>query len=261
MTTTLTRRAAPTVVGTAMALSLAAVTGCAAVSPVPQRRRGDDGHVVQPVPQDTRTPEPQPPTPPATPPPTDEPRQSGTPMDEDVNGAVDVVDTYWSDHWSDTFEGEYQGPQVYGFYDGTSGPACGARPSEPNNAYYCPEGDYVAWDTAFMAQGYQSGDTFVYVIVAHEWGHAIQHRLDPSLVPEAKELQADCFAGAVLEGASEDGTFTIEPGDTDEILFAFDALGDDRPYSDSTSHGTPQQRLDAFAYGVDHGVAGCLATP
>jgi predicted metalloprotease len=258
MITTFTRRAASALVGTAVVLSLAAVAGCAAVAPTPQRRRvDDDGHGV-PAPHSPRTPGPQPPT---TPIPTDQPVQSGTPMDEDVNGAVDVVDTYWEQHWSETFEDSYEAPQVYGFYNGTSGPACGAQPSEPDNAYYCPEGDYVAWDTEFMAQGYETGDTFVVVIVAHEWAHAIQNRLDPSLVSEARELQADCFAGAVLEGASEDGTFTVETGDTQEILVAFDELGDDQPWVDSTSHGTPQQRLDAFEQGVDNGVAGCLPTP
>ena len=260
MITTLTRRTGPALVGTAVALSLAAVTGCTAVGPVPQRRRIDDnGHGVQPAPQSTPAPSPQPPAPP---PPSDGPPiQSGTPMDEDVNGAVNVVDTYWVRHWSDTFEGDYRAPQVYGFYDGSSGPTCGPQPSEPNNAYYCPRDDYVAWDSAFMAQGYDTGDTFVYLVVAHEWGHAIQNRIDPSLVSEARELQADCFAGAVLEGASEDGTLTLETGDDEEILNAFDALGDDQPWSDSTSHGTPKQRLAAFEQGVNHGVTGCLATP
>ena len=31
------------------------------------------------------------------------------------------------------------------------------------------------------------GDTWVYLVIADEWGHAIQERLDPSLVAQGDE--------------------------------------------------------------------------
>ena len=41
---------------------------------------------------------------------------------------------------------------------------------------------------------------WVYLVVAHEWGHAIQYRVPRSLVVRGRELQADCLAATVLPG-------------------------------------------------------------
>jgi hypothetical protein len=45
-------------------------------------------------------------------------------------------------------------------------------------------------------------DTRLYLVVAHEWGHAIQARLNPDIQAVRRELQADCLAGAAIFGAS-----------------------------------------------------------
>ena len=37
------------------------------------------------------------------------------------------------------------------------------------------------------------GDTWIYLVIAHEWAHAIQNRLDLGLVANGRELQADCL--------------------------------------------------------------------
>ena len=73
----------------------------------------------------------------------------------------------------------------------------------PTTRYYCVAEDYVAWDAALLVDGAdQIGDSWVYLVVAHEWGHAMQARLDPSLVAAADELQADCLGAAALFGAA-----------------------------------------------------------
>ena len=100
-----------------------------------------------------------------------------------------------------------------GGYLGEDGPSCGGQPSVPFNAFYCPSQDFLAWDENLMAAGYQQiGDAWVYLIIAHEWGHAIQARLQADQVSVAAELQADCFAGATLFGAADRGLLQFERG-------------------------------------------------
>jgi len=77
-------------------------------------------------------------------------------------------------------------------------------------------------------------------------------------VPEARELQADCLAGAALGGAIEDGQLELETGDTEEIVETFVLIGDSEPWTDASSHGTTEQRLAAFEVGISDGVPGCL---
>ncbi|MBT2227945.1 neutral zinc metallopeptidase [Nonomuraea sp. NEAU-A123] len=127
-----------------------------------------------------------------------------------------------------------------------------------NNAFYCRPRDYITWDIDLLKSGYRSGDAWVYLVIAHEWGHAIQARLDPSLVWRGRELQADCLAGAALFGAAENGALEFEEGDVDELVAAFDRLGDKTPWTKESDHGTPAQRLSAFNRGADGGVEGCL---
>ncbi len=104
----------------------------------------------------------------------------------------------------------------------------------------------------------QIGDAWVYLIIAHEWGHAIQARLRQSQVSVAAELQADCLAGATLQGAVDDGTLSLESGDSQEISRTLAVVADRFPWSDSSSHGNARQRTAAFQQGVDDGVEGCL---
>jgi predicted metalloprotease len=62
--------------------------------------------------------------------------------------------------------------------------------------------------------GADGDDVFPYVVIAHEWGHAVATRLDPSYLKAAPELQADCLAGLALCGAERDGTLQLEDGDS-----------------------------------------------
>jgi predicted metalloprotease len=98
----------------------------------------------------------------------------------------------------------------------------------------------------------------VYLVIAHEWGHAIQAQLPERFVSQAVELQADCLAGAALQGAAQEGLVRIEPGDDDEIAQTLAAVADDYPWTDESSHGNARQRTAAFQQGVSDGVEGCL---
>ncbi|GGK87931.1 hypothetical protein Sme01_74360 [Sphaerisporangium melleum] len=181
-------------------------------------------------------------------------------MRSDINTALYVVNRFWATHWSRHFTGRYYPPNIFGGYSrsGKAAPYCGYKQLTYNNAYYCPNGHYIAWDTDLMRRGYREGDAWVYDIIAHEWGHAVQATLDESLRSRAAELQADCLAGAALYGAAADGTLLFEDGDVEEIADAYQALGDRLPWTKPGDHGTPRQRIAAFNRGADHGINGCF---
>ncbi|MFJ4819066.1 hypothetical protein [Streptomyces sp. NPDC088801] len=182
-------------------------------------------------------------------------------MTQDIETAVRGVDAYWDAHWSEFFTETYVPPTVLGEYDGASAnaPTCDGESLADDNAHYCSTAeDYVAWDTDLMRFGYRYGDAFVYLVVAHEWGHAIQNRLDAELRTRDSELQADCLAGAELEGAAQDGTVVFESGDVDEIHTALVRDADKTPWTKEGDHGSASERVDAFTMGQELGVEACL---
>jgi predicted metalloprotease len=190
---------------------------------------------------------------------------SGVTIDElvdDIASAEQVVDGYWATHWGDFFTGTYQPPTVKGLYDGTDPatiPTCDGEPLEAYNALYCVSEDYVAWDSGLLLDGAdQIGDTWVYLVIAHEWGHAIQARLDTGLVAVADELQADCLGAAALFGAVADGTLELEEGDEREMISSLNVLADDMAWTMTSDHGDSFQRVEWFTIGRNGGVQACF---
>ena len=180
-------------------------------------------------------------------------------LDEDERGAVSAVDAFWRETFPAEFGRSYQPPQVRGAYVGEQGPSCSGQQSVAFNAFYCPSEDFVAWDRNLMATGYeQIGDAWVYLIIAHEWAHAIQARLERDQVSPAAELQADCLAAASIFGAAERNLVTIEPGDTEELARTLAAVADDYPWTDESDHGDARQRTASFGTGARGGVDACI---
>lgn len=182
----------------------------------------------------------------------------------DIDLAIEVTDGYWSDHWGEFFTGSYSAPTVHGdngLYDGNesrSDPGCGGSSLGPDNAFYCIPEDFVAWDLGLMVNGFADGDAWVYLVVAHEWGHSVQARISEDMVAAQTELQADCFAGAALFGADADGLFDIEEGDLAEITTALSRLADTTAWTSEGDHGDPFERIGAFDDGKEGGVTACL---
>lgn len=183
---------------------------------------------------------------------------------DDLTGAVVdaqlVVDGYWATHWSEFFTGTYGPPTVVGLYDGSAAdvPTCAGERLPRYNAAYCVPGDYLAWDVTLMGLRTQIGNSWPYLVVAHEWGHAIQARLAPTLNSLALELQADCLAGATLYGAAADGTLALGPEAATEIATALAAAADEVPWTDVRDHGNAAERTGAFDAGRTGGVRACL---
>jgi predicted metalloprotease len=179
-------------------------------------------------------------------------------LDEDERGAVSATEKYWREAFPDNYHQSYRSPQVRGGYLGEEGPTCSRQRSVPFNAFYCPSQDFLAWDENLMAAGYrQIGDAWVYLIIAHEWGHAIQARLRADQVSVAAELQADCFAGATLFGAADRGLLRFERGDIQELQQTLVAVSDDYPWTKESDHGDARQRIDAFNTGAEGGPTAC----
>jgi hypothetical protein len=186
---------------------------------------------------------------------------------QDYNNALHVVDQYWTTHWAEFFPGTYTPPKLImvpdrapGLYDGTVDVVlCGGTPLGPDNAAYCADGsDWLAYDINFLLRARYNGDMFVYMIVAHEWGHAIQYRLRAVGQPAAAELQADCFAGAALAGGVNDGTLRLEDGDRREIEIGLTDIADSSPWGHPGDHGSPQERMQNFTLGWNQGPLSCL---
>jgi uncharacterized protein len=181
-------------------------------------------------------------------------------LDQDERDAVRAINAFWRETFPEDFRRSYIPPQVTGGYVGEDGPGCGGQPSVPFNAFYCPSQDFLAWDEKLMAAGYrQIGDAWVYLIIAHEWGHAIQARLRADQVSVAAELQADCFAGATLFGAADRGLLRFERGDIEELQQTLAAVADDFPWTRESDHGDARQRIAAFNDGARGGPTACIS--
>ncbi|MGY2084659.1 neutral zinc metallopeptidase [Blastococcus sp. SYSU DS0539] len=148
------------------------------------------------------------------------------------------------------------------------GVGCGADPREvENNAFYCqaaqgPNSDSITYDRAFLAElasGY--GRFLPALVMAHEFGHAVQGRVGAPSASIAIETQADCLAGAwtawVAAGNAERSE--LEEADLDDLLRGYFLLRD--PVGTSTAeqsaHGSYFDRVSAFQEGFDDGPTAC----
>jgi predicted metalloprotease len=186
---------------------------------------------------------------------------SATEANQDMTTAVNATNAFWAAHWSQFFTGQYSAPRSVGLYDSrvTDYPcrSWGGVPTA-NNAWYCADTDSVGFDTNFMSRVFNLGDSFLYLVAAHEWGHAIQQRLQSSLKYQAQELQADCLAGAALIGATRDGNLTWDADDSQELAASLTNVGDQYAWTKVGDHGSPAERIANFNQGANGGVLACV---
>ena len=172
------------------------------------------------------------------------------------------LEEYWAQALPAAFGVEFTPPSRYVYYrpEEGAGPQCGSEQAPAKNAFYCPAGDFIAWDESGLLIPYyvQAGDFAAAFVLAHEFGHAMQARLarqEPLTV--LSELQADCFAGAWARHVQEQGQ--LEAGDLDEatlaVFSARDLPGTD--FTDPRAHGTGFERTRAFTDGYEDGPRAC----
>jgi predicted metalloprotease len=193
---------------------------------------------------------------------------------EVVKAAISDVSAFWQRTYEDLYGTPFQ-PISGGFWPygpDTVQPPCGQP--EPTyrdiagNAFYCPGADLIAWDEATLIPELydEFGGFTIGIVLAHEFGHAIQARAGTTGNDTVVlELQADCFAGAwardVEEGNAEHFDLTADA--LDEALAGFLALRDGVGTSaeDPRAHGAGFDRIGSFVDGYESGVNRCAAYP
>ena len=172
----------------------------------------------------------------------------------------------------------YQEPLLVLFNDAVHS-ACGFN-SAAVGPFYCPADHQVYIDLSFFNDLHSRfgapGDFAQAYVIAHEVGHHVQNLLgiskqiqlrrmqvsqrEASALSVRQELQADCLAGVWAFHADQQRDL-LEEGDVEEGLNAAAAIGDDRLQRqgsgyvnpESWTHGSSQQRVQAFRTGLQTG--------
>ena len=186
------------------------------------------------------------------------------------------------DFWRETFPATYGMPYtdlsggIWASYPDRAEPLPSGCPGDPaeqyvaqGNAFYCGNGDYMAYDDYDLIPALTKafGDSAVGVVFAHEFGHAIQARagvLGPDTPTVYFEQQADCFAGAwtahVARGESSRLTFgddDVKAGLSAMVAVKDPTLGEN--VFQGSAHGTAFDRVGAFENGFKGGAVACKA--
>jgi predicted metalloprotease len=192
-------------------------------------------------------------------------------MDKLARNAIADIESYWKQSFPQAFTGKEFTPvrRLVSYDSGApGGPLCNQNTAGLVNAFYCPGEDSIAWDRGSLLPMLNNtfGPTAVVTVLAHEMGHAVQHRAqtagrnDPVIV---LEQQADCFTGAffrhVAEGSAEH--FQVSTGQgLNEVMGVLNYIRDapgDTDFTGSNAHGSAFDRVTAFQYGFSEGPKRC----
>lgn len=190
-------------------------------------------------------------------------------------GFVNSVQDYWRVEFGRR-NWQYQ-PARTVLFSGATQSGCGAA-SQEQGPFYCPADGKIYRDLTFFRElqsrfGASGGPFAEAYVIAHEYGHHVQHQLgliDQGAQRDAGaqggavriELQADCLAGVWTRHAASTG-YLQAPSETDirDALSAAAAVGDDRLQKmargrvqpESWSHGSSEQRMTWFNTGYKSG--------
>ncbi|WP_459955981.1 neutral zinc metallopeptidase [Nocardia sp. IFM 10818] len=196
----------------------------------------------------------------------------GGEIDTLVMNAIEDIETYWQGEYSKDFDGDFLRVTKLLSWSAKAPRSQDVQFCEEStyrlvNAAYCSLDHSIGWDRSVLLPAVQEtfGKMSVVMVLAHEYGHAIQSiakivtRKTPTLV---KEQQADCFAGAFIRHVAEGKSkhFTINTSDgLNEVLAATVAIRDDNPEDPESVHGSAFERVTAVQIGFTDGAKGCKA--
>jgi predicted metalloprotease len=187
---------------------------------------------------------------------------------QDADAVDDLLNEFWTQELQAQYGPVFEPPDRYEYYRGDGNAPCGGRDrARPKNAYYCPvdTDEYVAFDLDWFASYLDDhpGGATTFLILAHEWGHAVQDtwveqqpNTDVWNPPYRQELNADCLAGVWMADALRRGTVIEESGDA-EAIFGWLWEAGSGPWFNPGDHGTPEQRQQAFSDGLTQGTHHC----
>jgi predicted metalloprotease len=196
--------------------------------------------------------------------PATRPKRAVKGYDPTMRLALKSIDAYWAKQFPDVYDDTYKklGGGVYAYSSGSRIPTCDGMNLPylvlQQNAFYCPESDFIAWDDQglFPRLEKKYGRFLLAIVLAHEWGHAIQERADSDLDTITAEQQADCFAGswaASLDPKTDPELAKLRDRELDKGLSGFiefrDLVG--MVSTDPGAHGTAFDRIRAFQDGFE----------
>jgi predicted metalloprotease len=199
------------------------------------------------------------------------------PIDQLAANALADLQDFWSERFPEVYGQDFQpleggyfsvdpdnvDPSVY-----PDGVSCGADPLDvEGNAFYCQaagesNSDSISYDRAFLTDlAEEFGDFIPDLVMAHEFGHAVQGRVGFPRASILAETQADCFAGAwtawVADGEAQ--YTTVRPPELDDVLRGYLQLRDPvgTGLNEESAHGSYFDRVSAFQEGFADGAEAC----
>ncbi len=204
----------------------------------------------------------------------DKPRRS---YDDFLLASLSDIDAWLRVEYEPAFGAVYEPlkGQVYAGYPERTDPlpGCGEPITSYNElqqfvAFYCPLGDFIVYDdgeNGLLSQlAAEFGPATIGIVLAHEYGHAIQARtgaLELDLATVATEQQADCIAGAWAGRAAAGGAPGVPFTDDDiragliAMITVQDPVGIDP--TEAGGHGSGFDRVGAFQVGFREGLGRC----
>lgn len=188
--------------------------------------------------------------------------------------SVSDLEEFWKFAYPDTFDGELKPVNELISWDSNdyNGTFCDETTEGLVNAGFCERDSTIGWDRTVLMPALRNayGDMAITMVLAHEYGHAIQKGagINPKGVPTlVAEQQADCFAGVYMRWVAEGKSprFTLSTGEglnnllAAMISFRDPVLSENDGYSVGDEHGSAFERISAFQFGFTDGTAACAA--
>lgn len=200
------------------------------------------------------------------------------PIDQFARNALADLVAFWTDAYPEHFGEEFT-PLRGGYFSVDSedldenaypetGIGCEGSYTAPEdvagNAFYDPACDVIAYDRALLQELSEDyGRFLVPVVMAHEFGHAMQGRFGFAESGRSilDETQADCLAGAWTRWVA-DGQAThvsLREPELDDVVRGYLLLRDDvgSDPDDVGAHGSYFDRVSAFYDGFERGLDTC----
>jgi predicted metalloprotease len=192
-----------------------------------------------------------------------------------IVGYVNSIQAFWEDDFAAAGDRYREADTV--LYTLSVTTACGNATSQVG-PFYCPADEFIYLDLGFFGDleerfGASGGPFAEAYVVAHEYGHHVQHLYDVleraqsgATGPESDavrvELMADCLAGVWANNAESTGYLEpLDETDIAEALSAAAAVGDDRIQEkvqgqvnpEAWTPGSAEQRRSWFSTGYRSG--------